>query len=213
MNASNDLDKVVRAALHQLSAIEARLAKAGLGPKDAERNVALCLLDTQSAWSLFVRSFFISCYFGAKRGGGGYVATTRPAPHTPADAIRWASLHLNPTLATRRRPIGPLDEPRWHMPWVLPRLAQDAGFSNLPQIHVAFAVRGPAFDDLPKARNFYAHRSHHTADALKVLAPKYGLPANIRAGEIPGHPHAARPGSIAEYWVAQIIATVRLLPT
>ena len=212
MNASDDLDKVVRSALHQLSAIEARLARTGLSPKEAERNVGLCLIDTQSAWSLFVRSFFISCYFGAKRGGGGRVTTTRPAPHMPADSIRWASLRLNPTLATRRRPIGPLDEPRWHMPWVLPRLAQDAGFSNLPQVHVAFAVPGHALDDLPKARIFYAHRSHHTAISLKSLIPKYGLPANIRAGEIPGHPHPARPGSVAEYWVAQIIAMVRLLP-
>jgi hypothetical protein len=212
MNCSNDLDKVVHTALHQLSLIEARLAKTGLDPKDAERNVALCLIDAQSTWSLFVRSFFISCFVGAARGGGGHVTTTAPGPYTPADAIRWASVAMDSRLAKKKK-LAPLDEPRWHLALTLPRLAQYAKFSNGAQILAAFAVPGQAFDDLPKARNFFAHRSHHTAGTLKGIAGGYRLPATIRAGEIPGHPHVARPGSIAEYWVAQIIATVRLLPT
>jgi hypothetical protein len=212
MTHADDLDKVVRSALHQLSLIEARLGRAGLAPKEAERNVALCLIDGQAAWSLFIRSFFVSCFIGAKRGGGGRVATTVPGgPHTPAVAITWASVTLNPRLADRG--IGPLDEPRWHLPWVLPRLAQTAGFSNLAQIQLAFAVPGPALDDWYKLRNFYAHRSHHTATQAKTLIAKYSLPANTRAGEIAGHPHPSRPGSIAEYWIAQIIAMAKLLPT
>lgn len=94
----------------------------------------------------------------------------------------------------------------------LPRLAQLAKLSNEPEILDAYAVPGPALDDLPKARNFYAHRSHHTANVLKTLAPKYGLAATVRAGEIPVQPHPAKPGSIAANWVAQIAAMVKLLP-
>lgn len=211
MNCSNDLEKVVQAALRQLSAIEVRLAKTGLDPKSAERNVALCLIDAQSTWSLFVRCFFASSFMGAARGGGGHVSTTAPGPYTPADAIAWASVALNPKLAGRRK-IGPLDEPRWHLPFVLPRLAGLAGLSNQPQILVAYAVPGPAFDDMPKARNFFAHRSRHTAATLKTIAPAYGLPATMRAGEIPGSPHPRRPGTIASTWVDQIASTVKLLP-
>ena len=211
MTHAEDLDKVVRAALKQLLGIEARLATPGLAAKAAERNVALCLLDAQSTWSLFVRSFFISCFIGAKRGGGSRVTITAPGPRTPTDAIRWAAVTNDPRLAHRAR-IGPLDEPRWHLGNTLLRLAQSGGFSNEPQIQIAFSVPGPAFDDLPKVRNFYAHRSQHTAKTAKTLLKKYGLPATLRAGEIAGHPHVTRPGSIAEYWVAQIISTVRLLP-
>src|SRR5262249_571576 len=105
----------------------------------------------------------------------------------------------------------PLDEPRWHMALTLPRLAQLARLSNEPDVLAAFAVPGPALDDLPKARNFYAHRSHHTADILKTLAPKYGLAPTVRAGEIPAQPQPLKPGSIAVNWVAQIAAMVKLL--
>ena len=211
MNCANDLDKVVRAALRQLLAIEAQLTKTGLDPKATERNIALCLIDAQSIWSLFTRSFFVSCFIGASRAGGGRVTTTALAPHTPADAIRWASVTMDPRLASRSR-IGPLDEPRWHLALTLPRLAQRAGFSNEAQILAAFAVPGPVFADLPKARNFYAHRSHRTANTLKTLVTSYRLPANIRAGEIPGRQHPTRAGTIAQSWLAQIVSTVRLLP-
>ncbi|MDP1570826.1 MAG: hypothetical protein Q8L86_12580 [Vicinamibacterales bacterium] len=211
MTHAEDLDKVVRAALHQLTAIEARLTTPGLAAKAAERNVALCLIDAQSTWGLFFRAFFISSFIGAKRGGGGRVTITAPGSRSPTDAIRWAAVANNARLAGQAR-IAPLDEPRWHQPNTLLRLAQRAGFSNAPQIQVAFGVPGRAFEDLPKARNFYAHRSHHTANQVKALIGRYGLPAKIRAGEIAGHPHMTRPGSIAEYWLAQVIATIRLMP-
>lgn len=76
--------------------------------------MALCLIDAQSGWSGFVRSFFVSCFIGAARGGGGHLKTTASGPHTPADAIKWASIAMNPSLK-RKKKIGPLDEPPWHM--------------------------------------------------------------------------------------------------
>jgi hypothetical protein len=211
MRHAEDLDKVVRSALKQFRFIEKRLAVASLAPKAQERNVALCLLDAQSAWSLFVREFFASCFIGAKRNGGGRVTTTAPGPHTPAEAIRWATVTMNPKVAGKRH-LGPLDEPRWHKPLTLPRLAQFAKLSNEPEILAAFAVRGPALDDLPKARNFYAHRSEETARKLEAIAANYSVAAAIRAGAIPAQPHPKIPGMIAETWVQQIIAMVKLLP-
>lgn len=211
MNCANDLEKVAQAALNQFARIEKRLAVAGLDRKTTERNVALCLLDAHGAWSLFVRSFFISCFIGATRGAGGRVTATVLGPRTPADAIRWATVTVKPRLAGKSI-LGPLDEPAWHMEHTLLRLAQTAGFSNLPDILAASAVPGPGITHLRTARNFFAHRGRHTALALRAIGPTYRVPATVRPGEIPGQPHHALPGSIAENWLAHIIAVVRLLP-
>lgn len=213
MHAATDLRHLQKAAIRQLANIQARLvAGSRLSVKEAERVAALCLIDAQSTWSLFVRSFFVSCTLGARRVGGGRTSTSVPGIKTAADAIKFATFAIKPSVKTKKGSIGPLDEPPWHLGWVLPRLARDAGLSNTAQVVAAYSIPGRALEDLPKARNFFAHRSHKTADVLRALAPQYGLPGSIRAGALPVQLHPKRQGMIASGWVAELSAMVKLLP-
>ena len=110
-----------------------------------------------------------------------------------------------------KKKLGPLDEPRWHVPSVFLNLVASAGLSNHAQIVSALAVPGRAFDDLPRARNFFAHRSHRTAKELTSIAGKYHLGGGVRAGELPCAAYPNRPYSIAYAWVTQVKATMGLL--
>ena len=111
-----------------------------------------------------------------------------------------------------KKKLGPLDEPRWHLPSVLLKLVSSARLSNHAQIVSALAVPGRAFEDLPRARNFFAHRSHRTAKELISIAAKYQLGGQVRPGELPCSPYLNRPYSIAYAWVTQVKATMGLLP-
>ncbi len=209
MRAVTDLARLEHAARRRLGRLEALLVKCQMPPASGqERDIALCLIEAQSTWSQFVRHFFVSCVLGARRIGGTRTGVTVAGLHTTEDVIKWASAVIKP--ATKgKKALGPLDEPPWHLGWVLPRLAQKVGLSNEPQIISGFAIPARALDDLPIARNFFAHRSHVTAADLQAIAPRYGLTGSIRAGVLPGYPDPRRPYSIAAGWVAELRAVVR----
>ena len=212
MRIVTDLAHLQRAGLRQLSGIQHRLQQCGLTwSKDRERVVALCLIDAQSAWSLFVRQFFISCLLGGRLVSGVRPTASTSSVTTSDAAIRYAISVAYPKRRLRTKP-RPLDEPRWHLPSVLLQLASSARLSNRAQIVSALAIPGRAFDDLPRARNFFAHRSQRTAKELMSIAAKYHLGAHVRPGELPCNAYLNRRYSIAYAWVTQVKATIRLLP-
>ena len=212
MRVVTDLARLQGAGLRQVSGLQYRLKRCGLTwSKESERVVALCLIDAQSTWSLFVRQFLLSCLLGGRLLSGVRPTTSTSGITTPDAAILFAIKAISPEKQLKKKP-GPFDEPRWHLPWVLPRLASSAGLSNYTQIVSALAIPGRAFDDLPKARNFFAHRSQNTANDLRAIATKYHLARSVKPGELPCNAYPNRPYSIAYAWVTQIKATIRLLP-
>ena len=212
MRVVGDLARLQGVGIRQLSGIQYRLRQCGPAwSKDRERIVALCLIDAQSTWSLFVRHFFLSCVLGGRLVSGVRPTMSATNISTPESAILFAIKTIYPRKQPKKKP-GPLDEPPWHLPWVLPRLAASAGLSNQSQILKALAVPGRALDDLPKARNFFAHRSQRTAKEVRAMARNYRLPGSMKPGELPCSAYPNRPYSIAYAWVAQIRATIRLLP-
>lgn len=212
MHITTDLEKLQTAALRRLDQTRARLIACPIPPDPtAERVIALCVIEAQATWSLFVRYFFLSCALGARRVGGGRVSSTLSGLRTEQDAVAFAVATTRPRAVMKKRP-GPLDEPPWHKDLTLRTLALAAGLSNQPQIAAALAVQGRGIEDLPRARNFYAHRSRRTAVGLRDLARHYGLPAPARVGAFPGIGHPERPCSIAAAWVGELRAVVNLLP-
>ena len=209
MHTVGNLAQLERAATRRLANIEARLLRYDIPPtSEQERGVALCLIDAQSTWSQFARFFFVSSVLGARRGGGAYTTVTVGGLHTAEDAITFAILTFSPKRKKRSK-FRPLDEPPWHKGSILPRLAQAVGLSNQAQVNLAFSIQARALEDLPIARNFFAHRSRDTAALLEAIAPRYGLPDSTRAGALPGHLDPRRPHSIAAGWVAELRAIVR----
>lgn len=79
----------------RLARVQARVLKCCIPPdNEAQRDLALCIIDAQNTWSLFRRFFFISCMLGARRYGGGRTTTMASGINTAEDAIRFAVLTL-----------------------------------------------------------------------------------------------------------------------
>lgn len=212
MRVVTDIARLQGVGLRQVSGIQYRLQQCGVTwSKDNERVVALCLIDAHNTWSFFVRHFFLSCLLGGRLVSGVRPTTSTSGISTPDAAIQFAIKVVSPKKRPRQKP-GPGDEPRWHLPAILLKLAEGADLSNHTQIVNALAVPGRAFEDLPLARNFFAHRSQRTAKGVRAIATKYRLARSVRPGELPCNAYLNRPYSIAYAWVTQIKAAIRLLP-
>lgn len=202
------LGALQRPAMRKLLGIRDKLGGHAIPPSRVEaREMALCIIEAQNTWGMFVRFFFVSCMLGAKTLGGARVKQSVGPMASEADAVAFARRILPGPLAT-----GPLSEPQWHSGKVLLRLAAAARLSNESQIQVAYSVVGRALEDLPKARNFFAHRSKHSARILEALRSQYALPKGTRPGLIPAQRHPSEPYSIARAWCEELIHRMRLLP-
>jgi hypothetical protein len=215
MHATSDLAKLHESADHRFVILQQRLESLGLplSPAD-QRELAITLIDAQNTWQLFIKFLFISSAIGARRASGKRARAGVPGITSPSDAIAFAIKETRYEIYKRKSAKGvfrPLDEPGWHLSWVLPKLARAAKLSNESQILVAWAVPGQAIDHLLVARNFFAHRAQHTASDLALLASVYRVPTSIRPALLPAEPHPSSPFSIAFVWLAQLRSMVRLL--
>lgn len=209
MRVCRRLSSLQRPVLRRLVRIQARLAAQGAPPTgDEERELMLSLIEAQNTWAVFVRYFFLSCMLGAKTISGSRVTHVVPGINSEADALDFAKRTVPGATAG-----GPLSEPPWHTSFVLLRLCGAAGLSNASQIQTAWSVAGNALEHLPKARNFYAHRSRETARKLGAVRAVYGVGMSVRPGQLPGQRHPSSSGSIALAWVEELVNRVRLLPS
>lgn len=208
MRPRRNLGILGRRALRRLRTVYARLDDHTIPPSAAqERDLALCLIDAQNIWAGFVRHFFISCLFGATTATGARVRNGIGAFASEGAAVDYAK-----TVVKGLTEDGPLSEPQWHQSSVLTKLAAAASLSNAQQIGVAYSVVGRALEDLPKARNFYAHRSRHSAKVLIGLRTSYEIPSAVRPALIPAQRHPKVPHTIAREWVAELIRRIALMP-
>lgn len=143
--------------------------------KDRAVVVAYVAIEALNAWTLFSRSFYMSCALGAvterKR-----VVTTMPTVDPLGAAITCVNRRACPNAqgVWHRR-----DEPTWHDPNVLMRVCGNIGCSIQVQIGHAFSLSQNVFNDLPVFRNFFAHRNGQTSQAARNIAPRYALPTNL----------------------------------
>lgn len=197
-----------RPAMRRMAGIRSRLAAHSIPPSPSEaRELALCVIEAQNTWAMFVRYFYVSCMLGARTISGARVTQTVGGVNSEADAIAFAK-----SVVKGLTEDGPLSEPQWHTSTTLLPIASSAGLSNEQQIRVAYSVVGRALNDLPKARNFFAHRSQGTALVLVGLQKRYGLSKDTKPGLIPAQRHPTEQHTIAHAWVEELIHRVRLLP-
>ncbi|MFI5396214.1 MAG: hypothetical protein ACHQ9S_11845 [Candidatus Binatia bacterium] len=137
----------------------------------------------------------------------------------PNDVINFAAAALagpskSPSKAAKPRKIKtlkPIEEPPWHVPQILLTLSGRANLSNQTQISTALAVPGRSLDDLRTARNFFAHRSYVTADKVRAMAIRIGLPKAPRAAILLAERQPGKPYSILSGWLADMRSITRLM--
>jgi hypothetical protein len=175
--------------------------------KDRDVIVAYVVIEALNAWSLFSRSFYLSCAVGALTERKRVVAT-RPAVDPLGAAITCINGRARPNAlgVWHRR-----DEPAWHDPNVLMRVCGNLGCSIQVQIGQAFSLNQNVFNDLPVFRNFFAHRNGQTSEAARNIAPRYTLPTSLTPTELLLSVSPGATESLILEWLTEMLITAEFL--
>jgi hypothetical protein len=165
--------------------------------------VALTAIETLNSWRNFVRAYYLSCCLEPRGSSGGRVSLGRPLLRS--DPIGFAVTTFKPqaspsSLGTWSR----RDEPAWHDPATLRRLAHEAHLSNAADVDAAFSPGMRVFTDLPVLRNYFAHRNQLSRRAALETAPLNSIPTPRRPSEILLGVSAGRPQSLMLDWFDDI---------
>ncbi len=213
MRAVLDLVKLQHAAVRRLLVLKL-LADGFKCPIAAEhdRIVSFAVIECLHLWASFSRSFYLSCFLKARRTSGARVAISTSGIKSTSNAIDFSIRQLKPRLASKKSaPWHPLDEPTWRKPGTLLELFNAGGASNLAQVQAAFGMPTTVFDDLPRARNFFAHRSEYTAKESRFVASNLGVNANLRPSEVLCTFRAGRPQNVLCDWIDDLRIVVELI--
>lgn len=207
MRIATDLARLHKPTFRRLALLQKLVedVRQPVAPDD-DRLVMFVAIESLNVWSLFCRAYFLSCALGARTLGGTRVKFALAGLTTTTQALDFAVHTMKPQAGT-----GPWtwrDEPTWRKPRVLMQLLAGAGASNLLQVRTAFSVPSTVFAQLPRARNFYAHRSKDTASDLQIVARAVRVPSRRSASDILCDIAPARPQTVIQDWLDEMTYVV-----
>jgi hypothetical protein len=174
--------------------------------------IARLTIELLNAWSNFVRAYYLSSAFAPKGSKGNrIIAATRGL--TEVDTIGAAMATLKPWVATPApgRPWDRRAEPTWHEVNTILKLSSALHFSNESHIGAALSMGFRVFDDLPRFRNYFAHRNAHTQGVAQRIAPNYGVSPVLRPWDMLASRATGRPQAVILDWIDDVEQTVELL--
>jgi hypothetical protein len=168
---------------------------------DADRVASLLTIHALNTWAEFNRSYLVCALRGSRTASGVAVRTKFPA------GTRFeAALLAMPTVlrGTAASPLSRRVEPAWHDKAVVLRVFGLSDLSNFIQIQAAFSLPSRSIDDLPIARNFYAHRNRETVGKVRRLGLRYGLPVVSHPTDLMRSTLPKRSATILEEWFVEL---------
>jgi hypothetical protein len=144
--------------------------------RDRKIIVGYCTLEVVDLWGTFVRAFYVSSALGAQRRRGQRI-TCAISFARPADALeyaaQWHFLRRNPGGSPPR--YRQENEPAWHRPNNISRLAGTLSFSNESTITAALSRARRSIDDLVDFRNYFAHRNAYSKASVTAALYRYAI--------------------------------------
>jgi hypothetical protein len=207
------LEATVAKRLHRLSrrAADLRAGRSHLIPWRTESETSAIAIYLHNTWTNACRWYLVSCISGARSKSG--VEISCPTGITRVDdALMLAIRSYNPKV--QFGPKGswrPRDEPPWNSPPTLLVIAKRSGLTNEQDLVTALSAGYRVFDDLPRFRNYFAHRNQDTRANAIALAPRYGVGVTSKPSDVllAIHPTAAE--SVIENWSAETTLTLEAI--
>lgn len=173
------------------------------------------VINTLNSWSLFIRTYFISCSLGARSNNGIHVTSSINIPkQTSIDNVIGLAVTL---FKKNAQPSSSghwdtRDEPKWHDSNTIIKAASHYKFSNTNDINTAFSFGFTAHKNLVVFRNYYAHRNRGTKQKAQNIAAQYGIRTNQHPTEILlDYPLTSPSVSLLETWRGEFEQTISLL--
>lgn len=222
MKPTRDLRRLQRAGQHRISLLRARAASATAPNRlgaDADVDVAHCIIELSNLWHGMSRSLYISTALRARDGAGARITVVVPTVATAQAAIGHAIRRTKPQLF--QKVTNPNhnwrwnEEPTWAKTSTLLACMDEIGASNRTVVSNAVSIQSSVFDDLPKCRNFYAHRNADTVRRLFPVFAKYGINPRLTTSQALSTPASTplgqRPQPLLLDWIDDVRDTVDLI--
>lgn len=149
------------------------------GCSACEEVLGYCVLELQTLWANFVRSFLLSLLYRPKRRRGPRAFIGDRSITTPGALIHAAARAAKGPLTPA--PISRREEPSWHDVSVLLRTMRFIRASNTPEVESALSIPSRALHDMHVFRNFYAHRNEDASiRAVRLASTYYGISPSVR---------------------------------
>jgi len=182
----------------------------GITWPESDRVMSYVTIESLNTWSTFVRTYFLSCTLSPWTESGSRVTLGNAAVRSFDDAID-AAIRRCTNRTQRSGQWSRDDEPPWRKPSTLIKSCHEIGCSNYANILSAFSIQTRVFDDLPKMRNFYAHRNDHTVLLAKDVAHHYTIRPHGHPTDILRTAAYGRSQALMLDWIDEIRITVELL--
>lgn len=211
MEPKPHLDRVLRSFQYRLASLKVLAEETRLPVTSAiDRQASFVSIELLNTWVRFARAYYLSCACGCKTTGGSRVGVGHGRFRRYGDALAFAITHFRPKLVGKTA-FSPLDEPTWYKQQTLEALANVLGLSVYSSVLTAFSYPTSAFTDLPVVRNFFAHRSAHTAEQVRVRVRRRALPARLRPSEFVCTVERGSASPIISVWISDLLQVSRLL--
>ena len=172
----------------------------------ADRQVSFICINALNTWAEFNRSYILAAVRRTRTNSGTLVKTSLHPSTGPDAVMRYVIMRMS------KRPlrgnVTRRDEPTWHSRRDLIKVGRIVALSNLAQVQAALALPSAAIDDLPTARNFYAHRNGETAAKITNLMGRYVMPTQDHPTEFLRMSVLGRPCSVLEEWIEELDVVV-----
>lgn len=185
----------------------------GIPGKDTDRALAFIAIEALNVWTQFCRDFVIASAKGAITASGNPVSSLLPcARNTNQLLIELCRNHgrgrRNGRGAGRHRraatPPSGLNEPLWRDLGILTRCCTFLGLANVASVHLAASYSPLFVRELPKVRNYAAHRCKETADELKGILLNYGIAQRPQLSVVMQARGPTGSPTLASEWLAEI---------
>lgn len=211
MRPSRRLTSLERRALSYVSFVRAQANNALVTTAPGgDRILSFAIVELHNTWSLFVRSFYLSCIFEAKRRNGVRVTSNVTFPRSTVLAIDRAMTVCRPSA----RGVAPWlrrDEPPWQTPGTIIRLSQTLAFSNFAQITAALSYQPDVFPHLRDVRHFFSHRNEETMRVALNNGRHYGVVGLRHPKELLRAVAVGRPQPIVLDWMDDVANVIGLM--
>ena len=211
MRSTRELKRLASGVAGRLNGYrDLAIAARVIGSGGRDRRISHVCINLQNTWGEFCRAYALSSARRPARLSGGVISLGAAHVRSEQDVVVAAMQRFRPRVYVRGN-WSRRDEPAWHDPNTLLGTMQVVGASNLNDIRAALSLGSSVFDDLPIFRNFYAHRTEHTAIKARGIAYRYGIPRLDHPTDILCCTPPRASQSIMGEWIDDIWVTVQML--
>lgn len=199
MRPSGDLRRLYGAFARRLMVLKWCAHRAGGGQGEAA--IAFAVIELQSTWANFIRSYYLSSAYGARTGRGIRIRLGVGVLSSESDAIGLAIRVRRPTAVPKsdgswhRR-----DEPKWYESATMLALFKHLRISNLAVVDAAYSLQSTTLLDVPVVRNFFAHRNWQTEVAARAVGRRNGISGSLRPVQILDAPRKSSQLTLMDEW-------------